>query len=131
MELAFRTASFFTRENHIFAEQEIELLDTPGQPVRQRYSQRAALSTNQAPSRRTPRRQQGIRRISGIVSHEFRTPLNVVLGYAEVLKQAMLGEVVADQQEATEIVIDRFECEAGNDQLDFTRDPDRSRRRYR
>jgi signal transduction histidine kinase len=43
---------------------------------------------------------RGKTEILDIVSHEFRTPLNLISGYAQAVKSKMLGEVTAQQEEA-------------------------------
>jgi signal transduction histidine kinase/HAMP domain-containing protein len=40
-----------------------------------------------------------------ILSHELRSPLNVVLGYSQVLKEGMLGEIVPEQEKALEKIM--------------------------
>lgn len=40
-----------------------------------------------------------------ILSHELRSPLNVVLGYAQVLKEGVLGEVVSEQTKALDRIM--------------------------
>jgi signal transduction histidine kinase len=35
-----------------------------------------------------------------VMSHEFRTPLNLIMGYAGMLKEGCLGEISAEQQKA-------------------------------
>ena len=43
---------------------------------------------------------QGKKEMLDIVSHEFRTPLNLISGYAQVLKSKTLGEVTEEQEQA-------------------------------
>ena len=48
----------------------------------------------------------------GVMSHELRTPLNVVIGYSAILKEGILGNVNAKQEEVLGKMLDR-----ANDQL--------------
>jgi signal transduction histidine kinase len=41
----------------------------------------------------------------GIMSHEFRTPLNVVSGYAQLMKEQILGEVNSRQAEVLQKIV--------------------------
>jgi signal transduction histidine kinase len=43
---------------------------------------------------------QGKKEVLDIVSHEFRTPLNLISGYAQALKSKTLGEVTEEQEKA-------------------------------
>jgi len=43
---------------------------------------------------------QGKKEVLDIVSHEFRTPLNLISGYAQALKSKTLGDVTEEQEKA-------------------------------
>ena len=43
---------------------------------------------------------RGKKEVLDIVSHEFRTPLNLISGYAQVLKSKTLGDVTEEQEQA-------------------------------
>lgn len=45
-------------------------------------------------------RNQGKKEVLDIVSHEFRTPLNLIVGYAQAVKDRLFGEVTQEQEEA-------------------------------
>lgn len=45
-------------------------------------------------------RNQGKKEVLDIVSHEFRTPLNLVVGYAQAVKDRVFGAVTKEQEEA-------------------------------
>jgi signal transduction histidine kinase len=40
-----------------------------------------------------------------VMSHEFRTPLNLIMGYAGMLKEGCLGEISQEQQKALERIL--------------------------
>jgi len=42
-----------------------------------------------------------------VMSHEFRTPINVILGYCELIKKRVLGEINAEQENAVAKITDR------------------------
>lgn len=45
-------------------------------------------------------RNQGKKEVLDIVSHEFRTPLNLIVGYAQAVRDRVFGEVTQEQEEA-------------------------------
>lgn len=45
-------------------------------------------------------RNQGRKEVLNIVSHEFRTPLNLVVGYAQAIKDRVFGEITKEQEQA-------------------------------
>lgn len=57
------------------------------------------------------------------VSHEFRTPLTVILDYASILKEEFLGELNEEQHRTVNTIIDRSEDlnNMVNDMLDSSR----------
>jgi len=76
-------------------------------------------------------------RILAVVSHDFRTPLGAILGYAEMLKEGMLGSVadaqrapieriIANTNQLTELVndlLDQAQLEAGKITLHVSQFP--------
>ena len=51
------------------------------------------------------KRNEAQREILDVLSHEFRTPLHVINGYVESLKNGIWGEVNSDQEKALRVVI--------------------------
>jgi len=68
-------------------------------------------------------RNRGRREILNIVSHEFRTPLNVIAGYAQALRRKTWGEVTTEQSEALGKILQESDNLTGivNEVLDVTR----------
>jgi signal transduction histidine kinase len=50
-------------------------------------------------------RNKGKKEVLDIVSHEFRTPLNLISGYAQALKSRTLGDVSQEQEQALAKII--------------------------
>ena len=68
-------------------------------------------------------RDRGRKEVLNIVSHEFRTPLNVISGYAQAIQEKTWGEVTPGQIEALGKIMDQSENLMGivNAVLDITR----------
>ena len=66
---------------------------------------------------------QGKKEVLDIVSHEFRTPLNLISGYAQVLKSKTLGEITQEQEKALGKIIRQSDnlLHLVNVMLDLTR----------
>jgi two-component system OmpR family sensor kinase len=41
----------------------------------------------------------------GVMSHEFKTPLNLIVGYAGMVKERCLGAISEEQQKALERIL--------------------------
>jgi signal transduction histidine kinase len=104
--------SLYDKRSRAFSEHEIELLTTlAGQAAialenarlyRRTLAQSAALDqANQALARSNRTRSD----LLSIMSHEFRTPLNLIVGYAGMLKEGSLGKITAEQQKASERIL--------------------------
>ena len=65
---------------------------------------------------------QGRKEMLDIVSHEFRTPLNLIGGYAQALKRKTLGEVNPEQEKALAKILTQSEnlLQLVNSVLDLT-----------
>jgi signal transduction histidine kinase len=68
-------------------------------------------------------RSRGRKEILNIVSHEFRTPLNMIAGYAQALRDKTWGEVNAEQGKMLEKILQESDNLTGivNEVLDVTR----------
>jgi signal transduction histidine kinase len=55
------------------------------------------------------KRNQGKKEMLDIVSHEFRTPLNLIGGYAQALKSKTLGELTKEQEHALAKILGQSE----------------------
>ena len=69
------------------------------------------------------KRNQGKKEMLDIVSHEFRTPLNLIDGYAQALKSKTLGELTKEQERALAKILGQSEnlLYLANSVLDLTR----------
>jgi signal transduction histidine kinase len=69
------------------------------------------------------KKNQGKKEILDIVAYEFRTPLNLVTGYAQALKSKTLGEITEEQERALGQIIRQSEnvLQLINSILDLTR----------
>ena len=68
-------------------------------------------------------RSRGRKEILNIVSHEFRTPLNVIAGYAQALREKTWGDLTAEQGEMLGKILRESDNLTGivNEVLDVTR----------
>ena len=68
-------------------------------------------------------RDRGRKEILNIVSHEFRTPLNMIAGYAQALREKTWGDVTTEQGEVLGKILQESDNLTGivNDVLDVTR----------
>jgi signal transduction histidine kinase len=95
---------FLTREEHDFSPDEVGFLST--------LAGQAAIAVHHAQLFDQIRQQaselQNANKVKdeflGVVSHELKTPLNVISGYTNMLLQAMLGELSPIQEKALQTV---------------------------
>ena len=95
---------FLTREEHHFGEQEIEFLSTlTGQvAIALHHSQLFNQIQRQANDLQHANKVKD--EFLGVVSHELKTPLNVISGYSSMLTEGMLGEITPIQEKALQTV---------------------------
>jgi signal transduction histidine kinase len=95
---------FLTREEHHFDEEEIGFLSTlTGQvAIAFHHSQLFNQIEEQANQLRQANRVKD--EFLGVVSHELKTPLNVITGYSNMLTEGMLGAITPIQEKALQTV---------------------------
>ena len=95
---------FLTREEHHFGEEEIEFLSTlTGQvAIALHHSQLFNQIQRQANDLQHANKVKD--EFLGVVSHELKTPLNVISGYSSMLTEGMLGEITPIQEKALQTV---------------------------
>lgn len=95
---------FLTREEHHFGEAEIEFLSTlTGQvAIALHHSQLFNQIQRQADDLQHANKVKD--EFLGVVSHELKTPLNVISGYSSMLTEGMLGEITPIQEKALQTV---------------------------
>src|SRR5262245_43791714 len=95
---------FLTREEHHFGEEEIEFLSTlTGQvAIALHHSQLFNQIQRQANDLQHANKVKD--EFLGVVSHELKTPLNVISGYSSMLTEGMLGEITPIQAKALQTV---------------------------
>jgi signal transduction histidine kinase len=104
--------SLYGKHSRAFSEDEIEFLTTLAHQAtlalqntrlhRRTLAQSDALHrANEALERSNHTRSD----LLSIMSHEFRTPLNLIVGYAGMLKEGSLGKITAEQQTALERIL--------------------------
>jgi len=104
--------ALYSRASCSFSEQEVEFLTT--------LANRAAIAVQNAQLYQTALKHSaelGRANVSleksnrtkadllSVMSHEFRTPLNLIMGYAGMLKEGCLGQITAEQQKALERIL--------------------------
>jgi signal transduction histidine kinase len=96
--------AFLTREAHEFSVEEIGFLSTlTGQvAIAFRHSQLFDQIQEQASELRKANKIKD--EFLGVVSHELKTPLNVISGYTNMLIEGMLGEISPIQEKALQTV---------------------------
>jgi signal transduction histidine kinase len=95
---------FLAREEHHFGDEEIEFLSTlTGQvAIALHHSQLFNQIQRQADDLQHANKVKD--EFLGVVSHELKTPLNVISGYSSMLTEGMLGEITPIQEKALQTV---------------------------
>jgi signal transduction histidine kinase len=95
---------FLKQQEHDFCEEEVGFLSTlAGQiAIAIHHSQLFGQIQQQADELRQANKVKD--ELLGVVSHELKTPLNVISGYSSMLSEGMLGEVTPIQEKALQTV---------------------------
>ena len=92
--------TFFTKEEHAFSGEEVKFLTTLA-------SQAAIAICNSQLYEEMSRSNKIKDEFLNIISHELRTPINVVMGYTQLLKGGVLGETNSQQTAAVNTIAAR------------------------
>jgi signal transduction histidine kinase len=91
---------FLTREEHCFGAEEIEFLLTLTGQVAIAFHHSQLFNQIQEQANELRQANQVKDEFLGVVSHELKTPLNVIAGYSDMLTEGMLGEITPIQEKA-------------------------------
>jgi signal transduction histidine kinase len=95
---------FLTREEHHFSEEEIGFLSTLTGQVAMAFHHSQLFNQIQQQANELRQANQVKDEFLGVVSHELKTPLNVISGYSSMLTEGMLGEITPIQEKALQTV---------------------------
>jgi signal transduction histidine kinase len=92
--------TFFTKEEHPFSSEEVKFLTT--------LASQAAIAIYNSQLYEEMSRSNKIKdEFLNVISHELRTPVNVVMGYTQLLKNGVLGETNSQQTAAVNTIAAR------------------------
>lgn len=92
--------TFFTKEEHAFSGEEVKFLTT--------LASQAAIAIHNSQLYEEMSRSNKIKdEFLNVISHELRTPINVVKGYTQLLKDGVLGETNSQQTAAVNTIAAR------------------------
>ena len=97
--------SFFTKEEHEFSAEEMTFLSAIGSQAAVAISNAQLYGGMKEQARELEKAEHVKAEFLSIVCHELRTPLNVVMGYAGMIQEGILGEVNPDQRAALKKVL--------------------------
>ena len=96
--------TFLMREEHEFSPEEVDFLATLAGPVAIAIQHAELFERIQEQTNQLRNANKIKDEFLGVVSHELKTPLNVILGYTNMLIERMLGEISPIQERALHTV---------------------------
>jgi signal transduction histidine kinase len=96
--------TFLTREEHEFSGEEIGFLSTLAGQVAIAFHHSQLFDQIQEQASQLRKANKIKDEFLGVVSHELKTPLNVISGYTNMLIEGMLGEISPIQEKALQTV---------------------------
>jgi signal transduction histidine kinase/CheY-like chemotaxis protein len=96
--------SFYTKQKHLFGDEEVEFLsmlaDQAALAIQNSQLYEEIRASRDALERANLVKEEFL----SVMSHELRTPLNAILGYTEMVKEGLQGEINSEQERSLEKV---------------------------
>ncbi|HEY3306658.1 MAG TPA: ATP-binding protein [Candidatus Binatia bacterium] len=99
--------SFYTKQEHSFGDEEVEFLSTLADQAAIAIQNSQLYEEIRASRDALERANQVKEEFLSVMSHELRTPLNAILGYTEMVKEGLQGEINPEQERSLEKVVRR------------------------
>ncbi len=104
--------SFYMKKEHKFVDEEVDFLSTLASQAAMAIHNAQLYEQIQHQAIALKRSNKVKDEFLSVMSHELKTPLNLVLGYAEVMKNRTFGDITAEQETSLEKILNH-----GNDLL--------------
>jgi signal transduction histidine kinase len=104
--------SFYMKKERKFADEEVDFLSTLASQAAMAIHNAQLYEQIQHQAIALERSNKVKEEFLSVMSHELKTPLNLVLGYAEVMKNRTFGDITAEQETSLEKILNH-----GNDLL--------------